>query len=127
MSDTVKIGIGLAVFVVLVTSPLWWSAVSGGEMQPPVLEKAAYGDDCVEPAEYMRAYHMDLLNEWRDRVVRDNERVYVAADQARYDMSLSHTCLDCHQDKGEFCDKCHNFMAVDPYCWDCHVEPNGSS
>jgi hypothetical protein len=38
-------------------------------------------------------------------------------------MSLTRTCLDCHSNKAEFCDRCHTYMAVDPYCWDCHVEP----
>ena len=23
----------------------------------------------------------------------------------------------------DFCDRCHNYLAVSPYCWDCHVDP----
>jgi hypothetical protein len=38
-------------------------------------------------------------------------------------MSLTGTCLDCHSDKEKFCDACHTYSAVDPYCWDCHVIP----
>jgi len=41
-----------------------------------------------------------------------------------FDMSLSNTCLSCHTNKAEFCDKCHGYASVDPYCWDCHVDPN---
>jgi hypothetical protein len=38
-------------------------------------------------------------------------------------MSLTNTCLDCHPNKDTFCDRCHNYMAVSPYCWDCHIVP----
>ena len=38
-------------------------------------------------------------------------------------MSLSNTCLDCHSNKADFCDKCHNYASVRPYCWDCPSEP----
>ena len=27
-------------------------------------------------------------------------------------MSLSNTCLDCHSNKAEFCDRCHNYASV---------------
>jgi hypothetical protein len=37
-------------------------------------------------------------------------------------MSLSNTCLDCHSNKAEFCDRCHNYASVSPYCWDCHID-----
>ncbi|MGD8893899.1 MAG: menaquinol oxidoreductase, partial [Desulfobacterales bacterium] len=33
------------------------------------------------------------------------------------------TCLDCHEEKAEFCDKCHNYASVSPYCWECHIDP----
>ncbi len=67
--------------------------------------------------------HMDLLNEWRDTVVRKGERRYVSASGRAFDMSLTRTCMSCHTSKKEFCDSCHNYLAVVPYCWDCHVEP----
>jgi hypothetical protein len=38
-------------------------------------------------------------------------------------MSLQNTCMQCHPNKAEFCDRCHNYASVKPYCWDCHVEP----
>ena len=48
-------------------------------------------------------------------------------------MSLSGTahtkdggsCMSCHANKDKFCDRCHDYLAVKPYCWDCHVEPQG--
>ena len=39
-----------------------------------------------------------------------------------YNMSLSNTCMDCHDNKAEFCDRCHDYASVRPYCWDCHIE-----
>jgi hypothetical protein len=71
----------------------------------------------------MKANHMDLLNEWRDLVVRDGKRIYDSFDGKEYIMSLSNTCMDCHSNKSEFCDSCHDYSGVIPYCWDCHVEP----
>ena len=29
-------------------------------------------------------------------------------------MSLTRTCMDCHSNKAEFCDRCHNYLAVRP-------------
>jgi len=74
----------------------------------------------------MRASHMDLLNQWRDDVVRVGNRDYKSTLTGKtFDMSLSRTCMDCHSNKADFCDRCHDFLSVDPYCWDCHVEPKG--
>ena len=33
-------------------------------------------------------------------------------------------CLDCHKNKSNFCDKCHDYMGVKPYCWECHADNN---
>jgi hypothetical protein len=38
-------------------------------------------------------------------------------------MSLQNSCMKCHSNKKEFCDKCHNYVAVKPYCWSCHIAP----
>jgi hypothetical protein len=125
MNDTAKIGGGLVIFVVLMTSPLWYNALTAAPVEVPALDPPPNGSkECVEVRAYMRASHMDLLNEWRDGVVRTGQRSYVSTTNGRtFDMSLSRTCLDCHSNKAEFCDRCHTFMAVDPYCWNCHVEP----
>jgi hypothetical protein len=123
MYDASKIVAGLVVFLILVTSPLWYNAASGSSVAAPQLKLPTDSTQCVEATEYMRASHMDLLNQWRDEVVRVGERDYVSALNGKtYDMSLTRTCLDCHSDKAGFCDACHTYLAVDPYCWDCHVE-----
>ena len=125
MFDTGKVILGIAIFLVLVTSPLWFNAATSAGPSVPELEAPPGGEEaCVEKTEWMRAYHMDLLDDWRDRVVREGERVYVSDLSGKdYEMSLSNTCMDCHTNKAEFCDRCHDYMAVTPYCWDCHVEP----
>lgn len=126
MSDRAKIIIGLIVFLIIMTFPIWYDQVRGVAPlpDPEIATRNVPGKDkCVASTEYMKAYHMDLLNQWRDTVVRRGERVYTAPDGRTFNMSLSKTCMDCHYNKTEFCDRCHNAMAVDPYCWNCHIEP----
>ena len=125
MYDASKIVAGLAVFVLLATSPLWYNAISAAPSDAPELQQPPNGStECVEATDYMRANHMDLLDQWRDTVVREGVRTYTSEMSGKtFNMSLSDTCLDCHSDKKQFCDACHTYSAVDPYCWDCHVIP----
>ncbi len=123
MYDLGKVIVGLIVFLVLITFPTWYNVATGQATYVPELEKAVKGEQCVADTEYMRAKHMDLLNDWRDRVVRERERVHTAPDGTKYNMSLTNTCLDCHENKEKFCDRCHTYLGVDPYCWDCHIIP----
>jgi hypothetical protein len=75
MHDTGKIVGGVIIFVVLMTSPLWYNALTAAPAEAPTLDQPPNGSkECVEPKEYMRANHMDLLNEWRDEVVRNGKR-----------------------------------------------------
>ena len=124
MNDAGKITGGLVIFILLVTMPMWYHMATGKETgAPELVVPPAAGDVCVENTEYMRAFHMDLLNQWRDQVVRRGDRIHVAPDGTEYERSLSRTCMNCHANKAEFCDRCHNYTAVSPYCWQCHVEP----
>ena len=90
--------------------------------RPRKLPLPAGERQCVAPVAYMRTSHGDLLLEWRDRVVRAGERVFTAPDGRVRELSLVRTCLACHQ-KAEFCDRCHQYVAVAPECWSCHVDP----
>ncbi len=121
MNDKSKIFGGLAIFIAILLFPFWYNLISGAEPFPK-LERPLKGERCVEATDFMRAKHMKLLDEWRDLVVREGFRQYVAADGSRYEMSLTKTCLGCHR-KEKFCDKCHDYSAVAPYCWDCHADP----
>jgi len=104
-----------------VTAPAWY-AIGRGKGQPPELEKPAGKTRCVEPPPVMRARHMQLLDDWRDAVVRRGEGVYVASDGQRHRMSLTGTCLGCHVDPAKFCVKCHEYVGVEAFCWDCHQQ-----
>ena len=125
MYDASKIVAGLAVFVVLATSPLWFNQISAASSDEPELKAPPNGaTQCVEATDYMRANHMELLNHWRDEVVREDQRIYVSTLNGKeYEKSLQKTCLDCHSNKSTFCDSCHTYAAVQPYCWDCHLVP----
>lgn len=118
---------GLALFLVLVTLPFWYNVTMGESAARPELEMPdpKQHPKCVAPLEQMRSSHMDILDNWRNSVVRDGERFYTAADGTKYEMSLTKTCLDCHANKEKFCDRCHDYMGVKPYCMDCHNVPQG--
>lgn len=125
MYDAGKIITGLVIFVGFVTFPIWGSFGDSDVAPTPVIE---VGGNCVESAEYMRANHMQILDEWRDEAVRENDRIYVSQEfGTEFDKSLSSTgktsCTSCHSNKEEFCDSCHNYTAVTPYCWECHIAP----
>ncbi|PID40223.1 MAG: menaquinol oxidoreductase [Proteobacteria bacterium] len=127
MKDKKKILAGLAIFIALISFPFWYNL--GKAAPAPELEltaKAKAAKTCVMPTEYMAAKHMQLLDVWRHNVVRRGERMFVNPEGELFDMSLSNTCLDCHSNKKEFCDRCHNYASVRPYCWDCHIDnPKG--
>jgi hypothetical protein len=125
--DGGKIIAGIAVFLIVASIPFWYGG--GKAVAPPDLKldtpeiQQLKEKLCVEPAPYMRANHMRLLKTWRDSVVRDGNRSYKAADGKEYDISLTKTCLECHSNKAEFCDRCHNYAAAKPKCWNCHIIP----
>ena len=122
--DKEKVIAGLIIFVVIVAFPFWYNhGKAAPEPEPKLTPKANAAKECIFPKKDMRTEHMQLLDEWRNTVVRDAKRLYVAGSGKEYVMSLSNTCMDCHSNKSEFCDRCHNYANVDPYCWDCHIYP----
>ena len=121
MYDKGKIVTGLAVFVIIVTFPIWFN-VSGKERVPnPQLPKDK--KECVAEVEFMRSSHMQLLLDWRDEVLREGKRGKIEIRGEKYEKSLQNGCLNCHQSEQKFCNACHQYAAVDPYCWDCHIKP----
>jgi hypothetical protein len=122
MHDGGKILTGLAAFVVVAALPFWHAAIGGRSVKPEP-KIVTQEKQCVASKEVMRATHMDMLNTWRNTVVRQGQRTYLASTGKTVTMSLSNTCMSCHPNKKEFCDTCHTYLAVSPYCWDCHVEP----
>jgi hypothetical protein len=135
MNDRSKIFLGLGLFLVLAAFPVWYSAAGStrdrnGDGKPdygPMPVRPAGSGECIESREFMRASHMDLLTEWRDSVVRDDDYVYVAKkDGKHWQRSLSGTCMSCHTNEEKFCGECHTYMGVVPNCWTCHVRPEQS-
>jgi hypothetical protein len=127
--DGGKILIGLVVFVAFATFPFYYNIGMENKKPEPKLDTPAIlqlpeqDRKCVETKTFMRTEHMQLLNNWRDSVVRNDNRQYISSTGKRYIMSLQNSCLGCHSNKKKFCDECHNYMAVKPYCFDCHIAP----
>jgi hypothetical protein len=129
MYDSRKIIAGLVIFIFLMTVPVWYNAFSKGGGRPVIELPKGDCNRCVLPKGEMKAKHMQILDQWRDEVVREGSRYYKHQCKDNTTMlrqkSLTKGCLasDCHKSKKDFCDKCHNYVGVSNYCWDCHVIP----
>ncbi|OEU51068.1 MAG: cytochrome C [Desulfobulbaceae bacterium S3730MH12] len=114
---------GLVIFVLFVTFPLWFNAFSTASPVPKPELPPGGEKECVAPASEMRDRHMVLLNEWRDGVLRDGERDVITVGGKQYRKGLQMACMQCHTSKEKFCDTCHDYTSVNPFCWDCHLTP----
>lgn len=172
MYDSGKIITGLVIALILLTFPLWYNMGSASmpAPDPKLTPKAKAAGKCIMPKIEMKTGHMQLLDDWRNAVVRDGQRYYIPGETPEYvrpemiaiegarkavantiveipgvgplrdrvdkddqrlntgagqqfEMSLQNTCMDCHSNKKEFCDQCHDYANVSPFCWDCHVAP----
>jgi hypothetical protein len=128
MNDKKYIVAGLIIFFILVLFPFWYMrgraapapTIANGQLELTARAKEAQA--CVRSTEFMKAEHMQLLDVWREAVVREGKRIYVNPKGKEFNMSMTNTCLDCHSNKAEFCDRCHDYASVRPYCWSCHIE-----
>ena len=138
MRDGPLIAVGLVMFLAVFTFPVWYNVAAGASAAAPALtmpsdaaivrvqgrsEGPKARAVCVAPRDFMRASHMQLLAGWRDDVVRRNNRVFAAYDGHRYEKNLTGTCLGCHENKAQFCDRCHDYAGASPRCPDCHQAP----
>ncbi|MBD5626059.1 MULTISPECIES: sulfate reduction electron transfer complex DsrMKJOP subunit DsrJ [unclassified Desulfovibrio] len=115
--------IGIVIFVAVFSSPFWTSWIGQDYTKTGVVLPAGE-KQCIEDTEFMRAQHMRLLDEWRDQALREENRVYESAlNGKKWVISLQNTCLKCHSNYAEFCEKCHVANSVYPYCWTCHIIP----
>ena len=117
-----KIITGLIIFVLLISAPFWLNVGQANELPDISLDTPAINQlsekQCVESVEFMRSQHPQLLNDWRDQVVREGESIYVSSSGKMYEMSLDNNCLQCHSNQSQFCDACHTYTSVELYCWD---------
>ncbi|MBF0134852.1 MAG: hypothetical protein H7833_15725 [Magnetococcus sp. DMHC-1] len=72
------------------------------------------GDACIRPTEWMRRNHMDFLQHKRAVTVREGAR-------KRSESLLQ--CKSCHPSREQFCDRCHDYVGVEPNCFECHIYP----
>ncbi len=82
------------------------------------------GDKCVADTDYMRRYHMTMLDHQRDDTVHEGIRTR--------QFSLKE-CIACHAVRGldaqpvtvkspkHFCRGCHDYAAVKIDCFECHA------
>lgn len=119
-----KITFGIIIFLGIMTFPIYFNVGKADTAPKPSLNTPVINQmkvkRCVEPKAFMRASHMQLLDEWRNSAVRGGDRVYISSTGQQYHISLQDTCLKCHSNRKEFCDRCHNYLGVHPYCWACH-------
>lgn len=115
---------GLILFAGLILMPFLLNVGTAAAKPEPSLNTAAIqqlsGKTCVESAEFMKTEHMQLLNQWRDAALRDGKTVYVNSQGQSFPISLENSCLKCHSNPQQFCNSCHTYAAVKPYCWSCH-------
>ncbi|MEW6007035.1 MAG: hypothetical protein AB1595_02625 [bacterium] len=105
---------GLIVFLVVFSFPFVLN-VMGGRISDKIPEpeiKLPKGR-CLKERNVMRASHMNLLKEARDKVVREG---------IRGSFTLT-SCRECHKNRDEFCNRCHNFVGAKPLCFSCHYYP----
>ena len=111
---------------------LWWLlAVAGaGNLNAQVTanSKAAGLQQCVEPTEFMRKNHMEILFHQRDKTVRKGIRtkqhslVQCVACHAERDSEGNFVAINA---KNQFCQSCHAATAVDIDCFQCHATKPG--
>jgi hypothetical protein len=118
---------GIVAFLIAASFPFWYGR--GKAIPPPDLKLNTPAIErlkeklCVESTPYMRANHMKLLSAWRESAVRESNRSYRATGGKVYKISLTGTCLECHSNKTQFCDRCHDYAGAKPNCWNCHIIP----
>lgn len=86
--------------------------------------KAAGLESCVEPTDFMRRNHMEVIKHQRDETVHSGIR------STRHSLA---GCIECHATytaegavvpvnaPGQFCLACHEYAAVGMNCFGCHA------
>jgi cytochrome c len=119
--------LGVVIFIIVINFPFWYG--KGKSTPPPLLslDTPAIAQlkekRCVEDKSYMRTNHMKMLAAWRDEAVREGNRLYMAKNGRTFEKSLTGTCIQCHANKEQFCDRCHNYVGAKPTCFSCHIVP----
>lgn len=116
------------ILLIIFFSPLIYNASAPGfEKEAPTVKNGELakpeGDHCIENATWMKAWHMDLIHNLRTEAIRHQDITYTSEDYGEtYNASLN-TCWECHESKEDFCNACHEYTGVKPYCFECHITP----
>jgi hypothetical protein len=121
MYNSDKVIIGIIIFILFFTMPFWLNFGKAKALPKPEIPSDT--KECVESREYMRAYHMKMLLDWRDKKVREGQVYYINSQGKFFKMSLQNTCMKCHKSVEKFCDRCHSTISAHPDCWRCHIAP----
>ena len=112
-----------SVFAIAAGLSLGAAGSQAGGIAPKLVIDKSKGQ-CVLPPEQMKRQHMKLLKHRRDETMFNGVRGGKVSLRA---------CVTCHAIKGDdgkfvtiksekhFCRTCHDYIAVKPDCWDCHV------
>ena len=123
MFDRGKIVTGLILFWAIALFPVWYTRAAGKPEKRPQPELPAGEPACIETRQYMLVSHQELLQRWREAVVRKGLTNYHSQTYGdEHEMSLSRSCLQCHRNREAFCDRCHAYTNAEINCWDCHLE-----
>jgi len=119
------VAILILAFLIAAFAPYWYNSTAGKLGHMPEVEKPE--GQCVEDAKWMAANHMLLLQQWRTEAIRhgsEGGRIYHSFTTGKDYYASINTCWECHKNKEEFCDKCHDYIGIKPECWDCHYTPS---
>src|SRR5512143_4142814 len=112
--DVSKTSNRILVFAAIAAFPVYYNIGRVNAKPEPKVDTPAiqewekqYGKkECVESKEFMRTEHMQLINLWRDSVVRDMNRQYIStSNHKKFNMSLQNGCMQCHSNKKKFSDE----------------------
>lgn len=104
----------IVILLPLVLSVAGFAFHSRREVPEVFLEKVdPKWEACVREADWMRFHHMDFLKQIREDVVRAGIKGGVTLAG----------CGDCHENRAQFCDKCHQVANVTLDCFGCHFYP----
>ena len=120
MYNAGKVIPGIIILILFFTAPMWLNL---GRLEAIPELPVPKDKKCVESKEFMRAYHMKLLDDWRLKAIRENKYIYINSRGERIRISLQKTCLKCHPSRKQFCDRCHKVVVTHPDCWECHIVP----
>ena len=113
----------LTVLTIIVLLPVGYYAIRDALAKgtAPFLEKPdPKYQKCVRDTEYMRFHHMDLLKEIRNQVVREGRTSEIGLEIG------PKNCMECHVNRGHFCNQCHNTVNLHLDCFGCHYYPENA-